>query len=119
MKYWLFNWDDPYNFRLNEFDLKAKYFDCVFITSLGNVNNYLAHGAKQAIYSLPGYDPSYYYPIDNIEYKYDISIVLTNLYSDSNLYPDQITNRHNLVSIIYNGQIKYNYKFAIFLVQNF
>lgn len=114
IKYWYFNWDEPYNWINCELEKKAPYFDCVFISCLETVKNYLNCGTRQAVYCLPGYDSEIFYPIENVEYKYDISIVLTNLYGDSTKYPDQIVNRNQLIDDIYNELPKHGYKLSIF-----
>lgn len=103
---YLFNWDDPFVWSLpeNEMELKASLFDCVFVSCEESTQWYLQHGAKRAVYLLPGFDPDVHFPsaeetppparaVDvNIE-EVDVSICCTNFYKEnsSNSYSSQLS----------------------------
>jgi hypothetical protein len=131
IKHLYFNWDEPYNWKHCDLRNKAKYLDYAFITCNETVVNYINAGTKNAYCVYTGYTPKIHYPIwldkdvpsqlliKNIEYKYDISFICTNLYSDKTTYPDQIVDRKKLIDTIYLNQKIYDYTFAIFGPENF
>jgi hypothetical protein len=91
-----FSWDDPFIWECTEvtnIDKKAKYFDIVFITCEHSIPFYINNGTKQAYCLHCGYDPVVNYPIENSNYKYDVSIGLTNLYENETVYKNQYINR--------------------------
>ena len=114
LKYWYFNWDEPYNWNGAELELKAPYFDSVFVSCLESTSRYLLNGCPKAVYCLPGFDPELFFPYIDPIYKTDVSMIMTNLYSDTSLYPDQVSNRHRLVDLIYKGQAEHGYRFTIY-----
>lgn len=119
-----FNWDEPYNWIINDNINKAKYLDCAFITCEGTTKNYTDHGSKQAVCLYPGFDPNVHHPhIDDpdalSDYECDISICCTNLYDNLEKYPDQYIERKKLIDTIYSNQDKYGYKFSIYGSEKF
>ena len=110
------NWDEPYNWNMNDIKGKAKLFDHVFVCSSEKLNEYIQNGTKKAHLLYPGYDTSVYYPLDLKKYKCDISICCTNLYIG---YPNQYVDRNVLIDDIYNNQNKYGYTFHIYGPKSF
>lgn len=125
VKHIMFNWDEPFNWIHNDIQNKAKFFDAVFVTCEQRLNDYLTFGSKKAYLQFPGYDPLIHNMIieeneaDRLEYECDISICCTNLYEDSNKYPNQYIIRKQLVDDIYNNQAKLGYKFYIYGPEQF
>lgn len=117
-KHIMFNWDEPYNWKDCDMQNKAKFFDCVFVSCEETLSRYIDNGSKDAKFLLPGYSDSVHSPIvdtndeDEEYYGCDISICVTNLYENDNLYPDQYINRKRLVDIVYENQG--SYKFNIY-----
>jgi hypothetical protein len=113
----MFNWDDPFVWDIlpnSNIDEKAQYFDVAFISCEHSIKNYLEHGTPEAYCLYPGYEPTANYPKYNKEYKdykYDISIGVTNLYEDSNFYKDQYINRKEFIDNIASMK---DIKFAIY-----
>ena len=112
----LFNWDDPYAWCVPEVRLseKAKCLDVVFTSCQESCSWYLQQGVKRSQFLLPGFDPRHHYPVDmnlnslprtpedlrSVEYDCDVSLCVTNLYSDVTKYPDQLIGRHELVEML-------------------
>jgi hypothetical protein len=125
VKYSFFNWDEPYNWTDCQLAAKSQYFDSVFVTCLESLDTYRANGCKNPRYLLPGYDPFIHYPetdydAETIEkYSCDISFCCTNLYTNSELYPNQFINRKQLIDTIYDGQESYGYTFHIYGPESF
>jgi hypothetical protein len=119
-KYLLFNWDDPFNWKLADLESKSAYFEAVFVTCNESKKWYLDNGTKLAYCLYPAFSPRIHYPpyqISENEYnKYccDISFCCTNLYEDDTIYPNQYINRKVLIDAIYHGQKEYNYVFHIY-----
>jgi hypothetical protein len=96
----MFNWDDPFVWDIQthtKIDKKSKFFDIAFISCEHSINNYISNGTPEAYRLYPGYDPSVNFPKNNTEFKYDVSIGITNLYEDKNFYKDQIINRKEFI----------------------
>lgn len=116
----LFNWDEPYIWNINDIENKAKLIDCAFISCEETIEKWKKYGTKEVYCLYPGYDPGKHYPIliddenKKGEYECDISICLTNLYENNDIYPEQYINRMKLVNKIYNNQKKYGYKMNIY-----
>lgn len=110
-KHIMFNWDEPYNWPLNNIKDKAHLFDSVFVCSSEKFLDYKKNGTKNTYLLYPGYDTNVYYPINNNIYKCDISICCTNLYIN---YPNQYIDRKTLIDNIYENQFVYGYKFHIY-----
>lgn len=123
VKHLYFNWDEPYNWKLCDLASKSKYLDIACVTCSETTERYINSGAKHSYCVYPGYCPELHRPFwldgKDIEYKYDISLICTNLYSDKTAYPDQIVDRKKLVDTIYENQKLYGYTFAIFGSDNF
>lgn len=115
-KHIMFNWDEPYNWLLNDTKNKALFFDSVFVCSEEKFDDYIKYGTKHTHLLYPGYDTNIYYPITEKKYKCDISICCTNLYIN---YPNQYIDRKILIDNIYNNQEKYNYIFHIYGPKSF
>lgn len=98
----LFNWDDPYAWSVPELNLKekAKFFDVVFTSCQESCQWYCHHGAKQAVFLLPGFDPDQHLPLISADYVCDVSMCATNLYMDPKRYPDQLIPRRDLVDAL-------------------
>lgn len=98
----LFNWDDPYTWfdKHNQIKDKCPYFDLVVATCEETLSNYITNGAKDAIFSPPGFDPKINYPLNDNKYTCDVSICCTNLYEDLNSYSDQYINRKELIDLL-------------------
>lgn len=115
-----FNWDEPYNWKLNSLEERAKLFDHVFVCCKETLQDYIDLGTGGATCLYPGFDPKIHYPIvdqrehDIEKFSCDISVCFTNLYDDPELYPDQYINRKLLIDAIYDNQKKYNYTFHIY-----
>jgi hypothetical protein len=114
-KHIMFNWDEPYNWNLNDIENKAHLFNSVFLCSSEKFDEYKKYGTKNAHLLYPGYDSNIYYPT-NIDYKCDISICCTNLYIN---YPNQFIDRKVLIDAIYENQEKYQYVFHIYGPKSF
>lgn len=116
----IFNWDEPYIWNVNDIENKAKLIDCAFITCEETIDKWKKYGTKEVYCIYPGHDPEKHYPIiideeeKRKQYECDISICLTNLYENKEIYPDQYINRMELVNKIYNNQKKYGYKMNIY-----
>lgn len=96
----MFNWDDPFVWDIlthTQIDKKSLYFDIAFISCEHSIQNYLSNGTQEAYCLYPGYDPSLFFPTYNTEFKYDVSIGITNLYEDTNFYKDQYINRKEFI----------------------
>jgi len=119
VKNYLFNWDDPYCWYDPNYEHKIRSIERAFITSEAKFEQYQDLGCKPVL-TYPGYNKIIHFPIkehdlDDIDYYHcDISICCTNLYSNKDVYPDQIINRFDLVNDIYNNMDKYGYKFHIY-----
>lgn len=120
VKYLLFNWDDPFNWKYVDMINKMPYFDASFITCKYSVSQYLKNGCKYSQCLYPAFDPNTNFMIeksnnsDYEKYSCDISICITNLYESTDMYPDQYIRRKILVDNIYLNQNKYGYKFYIY-----
>jgi hypothetical protein len=120
VKYILFNWDDPFNWKSCEIVEKMKYFDAVFITCNDSVIHYKENGCNEAHCLYPGFSPKINYmitePVKDIVDKYscDISFCCTNLYESDENFPNQFINRKKLIDEIYKNQFIQNYKFYIY-----
>lgn len=120
VKYLFFNWDEPYNWSHCDIVPKMPYFDAVFVTCKETLDIYIKNGCKQAYCLYPGFDQTKNYlkldinMNDYDKYSCDISFCCTNLYEDTNLYPNQYINRKQLITDIYNGQFTDKYKFNIY-----
>ena len=123
VKHFYFNWDEPYNWSHCDLASKARYLDIAYITCSETVEKFIGSGAKHAYCLYTGYHPELHRPFwldgSEIEYKYDVSFICTNLYSDKNAYPDPIVDRKRLIDTIYQNQKLYGYTFAIFGSENF
>ena len=114
-----FNWDEPFNWSLNDLENKAKYLDAAFITCEETTVNYINNGTKHAEYCLPGYNEGTHFIIlddsdpEFDKYEADISFICTNLYTDS-IYSQQLIKRKEIVDNIYANMDKYNYVFKIY-----
>jgi len=114
-----FNWDDPHNWNPSKIYEKCKYMDCSFICCEQSIQKYSEFGSKKTLHLLPGYDPKIhnilpYNNVDAIKYECDISFCCTNLYIDTNIYPNQYINRKELIDNIYSNQSKYGFTFFIY-----
>jgi hypothetical protein len=127
IKHLYFNWDEPFNYDLVDMKNKAKYLTHAFITCQETTTNYIKHGALNCYCVYPGYSKKIHYPHEmkdnkiffkKINYRHDISFVLTNLYDNKEIYPDQIVNRKKIVDTLYHNQ-KGNYSFAIYGPEKF
>lgn len=129
VKHLYFNWDEPFNFESIDAKSKAKFLNHAFGTCTESMQRYLNYGSLKANCLYSGYSPRTHYPYfvvkkDNeirydfskIKYRHDISFAFTNLYEDSEKFP-QIINRKNLVDNLYLNQ-KSNYNFAIYGPEN-
>jgi hypothetical protein len=114
LKYWYFNWDEPFNWHDAELAVKAPHFDAVFVCCQETTQRWLDHGCPRAVYCLPGFDPELFRPLEPEEYRYDVSMVLTNLYGDRGKYPDQAVNRRELIDQLYQKQGEHGYRLALF-----
>jgi hypothetical protein len=120
VKHMFFNWDEPFNWKPNDLENKAKFFDAVFVTAEEKLIEYEKNGTKNAYCLYPAYCPKIHYPImdDNDEiikrFECDISICCTNLYDNDEIYDRQLFKRKDIIDSIYNNQKKYGYKFKIF-----
>jgi hypothetical protein len=123
VKHLYFNWDEPYNWTHCNLASKARYLDIAYITCSETVEKFIGSGAKHAYCLYTGYHPELHRPYwldgSEIEYKYDVSFICTNLYSDKNAYPDPIVDRKRLIDTIYQNQKLYGYTLAIFGSENF
>jgi hypothetical protein len=114
-----FNWDEPFNWTMNDIQTKAKYLDGAFVTCEETLVRYTDNGCKYAEYCLPGYEPSVHnmiFDTDSNEldkYDADISFICTNLYI-GDLYNEQLIRRKDIVDTIYNNMDKYKYTFKIY-----
>lgn len=100
VKHCLYNWDDPFvwTHEHHEMPAKSKLFDIVFVSSEASLSWYTKHGARQAVYVLPGFDPNQHYPSETEDYNVDVSICCTNLYVSETEFPDQLKpSRHEIV----------------------
>lgn len=109
-----YNWDEPYNWIHVDAESKAKYLSSAFITCQETVSKYIGAGTLHAYCLYPGYSPSVHYVMDNIEYKYDVSFICTNLYENLTEYPDQIVNRKKIVEDLYDAHKNKEIIFALF-----
>jgi len=125
VKNFMFNWDEPYNWKDVDIENKAKFFDTVFVTSASKLRDYIKFGTKKAFLQYPGCDNSTNFIIieedanDIEKYSCDISMCCTNLYDNDKLYPNQYIKRKELLDNIYNNQKKYNYTFKIYGPEKF
>lgn len=125
VKYLFFNWDEPFNWDECLLKYRSFYLDTVFVTCFATLNRYLQNGVSKAVCLYPGFNPDLNYKIDHVDYKEfekydcDISICCTNLYADSEIYPNQYINRKKLIDDIYNNQEKHNYIFNIYGPEQF
>lgn len=120
VKYIYFNWDEPFNWFHSDVCGKSSYFDAVFITCDATRYRYIENGCKHAYFLPPAFSPKF----NNIniefnghyynKYNCDISFCCTNLYENTEMYPNQYISRKKLVDDIYNNQVKYGYKFHIY-----
>lgn len=113
-----FNWDEPYNWVHCDIASKAKLWDIVFVCSEEKLADYIKYGTKKAIWLLPGYDPiiNCLLKNDDIANKYDcdISFICTNLYENTDEYPDQIFERKKLVDELYKSHTENKFIFHIY-----
>ena len=96
----LYSWDDPFVWECSnhsKIDKKAKYFDIAFISCEESVKLYLEHGTKEAYCLYPGFDREVNHKIDNMEYEYDVTIGVTNLYEDLGVFKNQYIKRKELI----------------------
>jgi len=104
----MFNGDDPMNINTDTLE-KAKIFDLVLTSCEGSVSKYKIYsGVKNVLYNVHGYNPSYFYPLedesDEVDnFKCDISLVCFNLFTD-NFYKDQYIKRTDMI----NQLVKYS-----------
>jgi hypothetical protein len=122
VKHIYFNWDEPFNFDVVNAKQKSKYLNYVFGTCQESMHKYIDSGALHANCLYTGYSSKIHYPyfikdtgydFSKIKYRHDVSFVLTNLYENKEMYPDQVIDRKVLVDNLYLNQ-KSNYKFAIY-----
>ena len=113
LKYYYFNWDDPYNWVPNKLEHYAPYLDVAYICSVGGVQKYVDAGCRKVVYCLPGFDPKVFYS-DGSLYQYDICMILTNFYADRELYPNQIFNRYQMIQQLVNGAREHGWSLALF-----
>lgn len=115
----LFNWDEPFNWEMNDNKNKAQYFDTVFVTCRESCNWWKKNGTRQAYCLYPGFSKDVHQPIfdenddDFDTYGCDISICCTNMY-DNIENDSQYIKRKELIDNIYGNQEKYGYKLKIF-----
>lgn len=107
-KHIFYNWDDPHVWHssYSEMAKKAKQFDLVFTSCKTSVKDYLALGSKDAMFLSSGFEPSIHKPSTadpSIAERYtcDVSMILTNAYSDPAVFPNQYVNRGELLDTIY------------------
>lgn len=98
----LFNWDHP--FCLSEWELKSNrkildknIWDIAFCTSNNKLNSYTKTGSDEAYYLRMFADSKIHYPEIDDNYKCDISFVITNLYSDKEIFPDILVDRKSII----------------------
>lgn len=98
----LFCWDDPFVWtdKTTKLSEKCPYFDLAIATCEETLEEYKKHGTKEAMFSVPGYDPNINYPFNDEKYDCDVSICCTNLYEDLSVYGDQYMNRKELIDIL-------------------
>lgn len=119
VKYAIFNWDEPYNWKICDMVKKMKYIDTAFVTCKETLPLYIKNGTGNAYCLYPAFDKEINYVIDHEKidetiYECDISFCCTNLYENNRLYPNQFINRFRLVYNIYCNQQKYGYIFHIY-----
>ena len=108
-----YSWDDPFIWDIKDnthINLKAKFFDDVFISCTETIPHYKENGTTNAYCLYPGFDPKINFPKNDIDYKYDISFCISNLYI-GDIYNDQYIPRKQLIDDIYNEN---DINFAIF-----
>jgi hypothetical protein len=120
--YIMYNVDDPINLSKDIFD-KASLFDIIITPCKDSIHKYKLYSkVKKVIFGIFGYDPSVFYPIDNIndytseynEYTNDISIVIHNLFTDQELYKYQYINSIELINNVIKYSNENNKKFKIY-----
>ena len=106
----LFNWDHP--FCLTQWDNKKNrqitsknIWDIVFVTGDCKLQEYIDSGSKEAYYLRMFTDQEVHYPEKDKEYECDISLVCTNLYEDTECFPNKILNRKTLIKKIIEENI--------------
>lgn len=100
----IFNWDDPWAWLEPGTNIRgrSKYYDLAVTTCIASTKQYIEHGSKNSVFAAPGADPKVFYPLDStIEYKCDVSIVITNLYQDT-YYRYQYIRRKDIIDALYN-----------------
>jgi spore maturation protein CgeB len=101
-KHILYSWDDPFQWEVHrEMPAKCQSLDVAFSCCESSLQNYKNNGCD-AYYCPPGFDPEVHYPEEDEEYKCDISIVCTNLYSGNALTKYKHVDRGNLLDSILN-----------------
>lgn len=109
----LYNWDDPWCWYIDEelqFSDKIQYFDVIGASCMEMKHKYIENGCE-FIYLPPGYDKKDFHKLDVENYECDVSICITNLYDDKQLYKDeyQYINRKELVDNLSKDEsIKFN-----------
>lgn len=111
----LFNWDDPWTWIIqsNQLAKKCKHFDLTVGTCIATVEKYIENGAKDAIYSVPGFDEKVYFPMQT-EKVVDVTFCCTNLYEDKTEYSDQYIVRKKLVDDLYKENVAGRLSFHIY-----
>lgn len=96
--YILFNTDDPNNVHI--IAPKCEIFDLIMTPCYDCIKIYREHNNKATILWNPcGYDPKYYFPIQENEFNCDVSIICYDLLTDP-YFSNQTVNRKILIDTI-------------------
>jgi hypothetical protein len=105
----LFNWDHP--FCLSSWDnnhnrkiTSKNIWDICFATADYKLDEYINSGSSEAYYLRMFADEEIHFPKIDKSYECDVSFICTNLYEDKVMFPNNITNRREVIkNIINNG----------------
>ena len=113
------NWDPNPNFK-NDIDTYYNYFDYIFSVN-SKITNYLLKkkNFKNAFHFNQAFDDEYSYFCKSDEYKCDVSILCTNLYTN-NVWKNKKICRKKLLDIIYeDNKINLNVYGPTFLKKHY
>jgi hypothetical protein len=103
----LFNWDHP--FCLSHWDnnynrkiISKNIWDICFLTGDCKLDEYIKSGSEESYYLRMFADEEIHFPEIDKSFECDVSIVCTNLYDDKEKFPNNITNRREVLSNIIN-----------------
>jgi hypothetical protein len=104
----LFNWDHP--FCLSSWDnnhnrriTSKNIWDICFATADYKLDEYTNSGTSEVYYLRMFADENIHFPEVDKSYECDVSFICTNLYEDKVMFPNNITNRREVITNIINN----------------